>query len=104
MAALGFRADVRGELLQWRTPTLAQYQSPWASGSSSYLRLLGHSAGMALAVATSATVLAYPVAYFLAFRAGLYLAVLLVPFLTSYLLSVMAWKFLLGSKGAPTRC
>jgi spermidine/putrescine transport system permease protein len=101
MAAFSFRADIRGELLQWWTPTLAQYQSLLTE--SGYWRLLGISAGMALAVAASATVLAYPVAYFLAFRAGrragLYLVVLLVPFWTSYLLRVMAWKFMLGSEG-----
>ena len=58
---------------------------------------------MALAIAAIATLLAYPVAYFLAFRAGrragLYLILLLVPFWTSYLLRVMAWKFMLGSEG-----
>jgi spermidine/putrescine transport system permease protein len=101
MAAFSFRADIRGELLQGWTPTLAQYPSLMATGS--YWRLLGISAVMALAVAASATVLAYPVAYFLAFRAGrragLYLVVLLVPFWTSYLLRVMAWKFMLGSEG-----
>ena len=101
MAAFSFRADIRGELLQWWTPTLAQYTSLFAGGS--YWRLLGISAEMALAVAASATVLAYPVAYFLAFRAGrragLYLVLLLVPFWTSYLLRVMAWKFMLGSEG-----
>jgi spermidine/putrescine transport system permease protein len=101
MAAFSFRTDIRGELLQWWTPTLAQYQSLLVE--SGYWRLLGISAGMALAVGASATVLAYPVAYFLAFRAGrragLYLVVLLVPFWTSYLLRVMAWKFMLGSEG-----
>jgi spermidine/putrescine transport system permease protein len=54
-------------------------------------------------VATIATALAYPVAYFLAFRAGsrasLYLILLLVPFWTSYLLRVMAWKLMLGNTG-----
>src|SRR5258705_2310224 len=101
MAAFSFRADVRGELLQWWTPTLEQYASLFAAGS--YWRLLWISAEMALAIAVSATVLAYPVAYFLAFRAGrragLYLILLLVPFWTSYLLRVMAWKFMLGSEG-----
>ncbi|MGQ0601747.1 MAG: ABC transporter permease [Anaerolineales bacterium] len=101
MAAFSFRADMRGELLQGWTPTLEQYTSLFAVGS--YWRLLGLSAGMALAIAVSATVLAYPLAYFLAFRAGrragLYLVLLLVPFWTSYLLRVMAWKFMLGSDG-----
>ena len=101
MAAFSFRADIRGELLQWWSPTLVQYTSLFAAGS--YWRLLGISAGMALAISVSATVLAYPIAYFLAFRAGrragLYLVLLLVPFWTSYLMRVMAWKFMLGSDG-----
>ncbi|MGH2524309.1 MAG: ABC transporter permease, partial [Anaerolineales bacterium] len=95
------RADMRGEVLGGWTPTLAQYASLWATGS--YWRLLGISALMALAIAVSATALAYPVAYFLAFRAGrragFYLVLLLVPFWTSYLLRVMAWKIMLGSEG-----
>jgi len=101
MAAFSFRADMRGEVLQWWTPTFKQYADLFAAGS--YWRLLGISAFMALIVALSATALAYPVAYFLAFRAGrragFYLVLLLVPFWTSYLLRVMAWKFMLGSNG-----
>ncbi len=54
-------------------------------------------------MAVSATALAYPVAYFLSMRAGrkagIYLVLLLVPFWTSYLLRVMAWKIMLGSDG-----
>jgi spermidine/putrescine transport system permease protein len=48
--------------------------------------------------------LAFPIAYFLAFRAGdratLYLLLLLVPFAVSYLLRVMAWRLMLGGEGA----
>ena len=101
MAAFSFRADMRGEVLQGWMPTLKQYADVFAAGS--YQRLLATSALMALVIAVSATVLAYPIAYFLAFRAGrkagLYLILLLVPFWTSYLLRVMAWKFMLGSDG-----
>ena len=49
------------------TLSLAQYERIF--GTPSYLRLLGTSILIALAVATAATVLAYPIAYFLAFRA-----------------------------------
>src|SRR5688572_30225229 len=101
MAAFSFRADMHGEVLRVWTPTFKQYAALIASGS--YWRLLGTSALMALIVAVSATLLAYPIAYFLAFRAGaragLYLVLLLVPFWTSYLLRVMAWKIMLGSDG-----
>lgn len=101
MAAFSFRADLRGNLLQWWTPTLSQYASLAATGS--YWRLLGISALMAAGVASISVILAYPVAYFLAFRAGrragFYLVLLLIPFWTSYLLRVMAWKFMLGTEG-----
>jgi len=101
MAAFSFRADLRGGLLQAWTPTLQQYAALFAAGS--YWRLLAISVGAALVVAVISVGLAYPIAYFLAFkagrRAGLYLILLLVPFWTSYLLRVMAWKIMLGSEG-----
>jgi spermidine/putrescine transport system permease protein len=84
------------------SPSLLQYES--VLGTPSFMRLLGVSALMALGVAAVATLLAYPVAYFLAFRAReramLFLALLLVPFAASYLLRVMAWKLILGPAGA----
>ena len=101
MAAFSFRADMHGEFLQDFTPTLKQYEALFAGGS--YWRLLGLSGLMALIIAFSSTVLSFPIAYFLAFRAGRnagrYLVLLLVPFWTSYLLRVMAWKIMLGSNG-----
>jgi spermidine/putrescine transport system permease protein len=72
-------------------------------GTPAFVRLLGMSVLVALAVAALATVAAYPIAYFLTFRAGsrapLYLTLLLVPFAVSYLLRVMAWKLMLGPQG-----
>jgi spermidine/putrescine transport system permease protein len=101
MLALSFRPDLEGDLLAPFSPTLEHYQS--AAETLSYWRLLGISALMAAIVAVVATLFAFPVAYFLAFRAGpragLYLILLLVPFWTSYLLRVMAWKLMLGTHG-----
>jgi spermidine/putrescine transport system permease protein len=101
MAAFSFRTDTYGALFQNWQPGFDQYASVIATGS--YWRLLGVSSFMALLIAVSAVVLAYPLAYFLAFysgkRSGLYLVLLLVPFWTSYLLRVMAWKIMLGSDG-----
>ncbi len=99
MAAFSFRADVKGGLLQgW---TLGQYDLMLTKGD--YWWRLEISMLIALAVAVSATALAYPVAYFLAYRAkvraSFFLLLLLVPFWTSYLLRVMAWKIMLGSSG-----
>jgi spermidine/putrescine transport system permease protein len=83
-------------------PSLNHYQE--VLDTPAYLRRLGISVGLAFVVAASATVLAYPIAYFLAFRARrratIFLILLLVPFASSYLLRVMAWKLLLGREGA----
>jgi spermidine/putrescine transport system permease protein len=72
-------------------------------GTPAFVRLLGLSVLVAVAVAALATVAAYPIAYFLTFRAGarapLYLTLLLIPFAVSYLLRVMAWKLMLGPEG-----
>jgi len=101
MIALSFRADLSGQLLAPFAPTLKQYAKVFDTGS--YWNLLGISTLMAFGVATVATLAAYPLAYFLAFRAGkragLYLILLLVPFWTSYLLRVMAWRLMLDSSG-----
>ena len=82
-------------------PSAEQYAE--VLGTPAFVRLLGVSVLMAAGIAGLATVLAYPVAYFLTFRAGsraaLYLTLLLVPFAVSYLLRVMAWKLMLGPEG-----
>jgi spermidine/putrescine transport system permease protein len=84
------------------TPSLIQYQR--ILETPAYLRTLGISALMALIVAATATVLAYPVAYFLAFRAGpratVFLLMLLIPAAVSFLLRIMAWRLMLGGEGA----
>jgi spermidine/putrescine transport system permease protein len=101
MAAFSFRADTFGALFEKWHLGLNQYATIVETGS--YSRLLGISSLMALTISISAVALAYPLAYFLAFysgrRAGLYLVLLLVPFWTSYLLRVMAWKIMLGTDG-----
>jgi putative spermidine/putrescine transport system permease protein len=61
-------------------------------------------AGMAAAVTIAAAVLAFPLAYFMTFRAAprlrgwLYLAIVL-PLWSSYLVRVYAWKLLLSKEG-----
>src|SRR5512140_1941014 len=101
MAFFSFSPETTGSLFQGWVPTLKQYTD--AVANQSYWRLLGLSVVMALFVAVISLLLSYPIAYFLAFRAGrranFFLVLLLVPFWTSYLLRVMAWKFMLGSEG-----
>src|SRR5262245_51005581 len=71
--------------------------------SSIYLKLFWKSVKMSLIVSTVIVVLAYPLAYYLALsgtkRKYVLLLLLIAPFLTSYLLRVLAWKVLLGDLG-----
>jgi spermidine/putrescine transport system permease protein len=101
MAALSLREDLSGELLAPFSPTLEHYQE--LVDTPSFLRLLLTSAGIAGAVALVTTVLAFPLAYYLQFRAGarapVLLFLLLLPFWTSYLLRVVAWRVMLGTEG-----
>jgi spermidine/putrescine transport system permease protein len=70
---------------------------------SIYLGVFWRSVEMALVVSVIAIVLAYPVAYFLALVAGArrytLLLVIIAPFLTSYLLRVLAWRVILQEEG-----
>jgi len=101
MVSLSFRPELTKDLLGGFEPTFANYEQ--AISVENYWTILRTSALMAFVVAAVATALAYPIAYYLAFRAGrragTYLILLLVPFWTSYLLRVMAWKLMLGSNG-----
>src|SRR4029079_5420306 len=68
-----------------------------------YLALFWKSVKMSLIVSAIIVALAYPVAYYLALsgtkRKYVLLLLLIAPFLTSYLLRVLAWKVLLGDQG-----
>src|SRR5437773_5734442 len=71
--------------------------------SSVYLKLFWKSVKMSLIVSAIIVVLAYPLAYYLALsgtkRKYVLLLLLIAPFLTSYLLRVLAWKVTLGNQG-----
>ena len=101
MLAYSFRPNMSGSFFQLWQPSFIQYEKVISTGS--YWRLLWTSTQMALWISVFAVVLSYPIAYFLAFhgrqRVGFYLVLLLVPFWTSYLLRVMAWKIMLGTEG-----
>jgi spermidine/putrescine transport system permease protein len=68
-----------------------------------YLRLFWKSVKMSLIVSALVVLVAYPLAYYLALsgtkRKYVLLLVLIAPFLTSYLLRVLAWKVILGNEG-----
>jgi spermidine/putrescine transport system permease protein len=80
--------------------TLAQYGD--VLGRASYGRLFLRSVLISGAVTLATVALAYPIAHFVAFHARrkfIWLVALTIPFWTSYLLRVFAWKIILGFNG-----
>jgi spermidine/putrescine transport system permease protein len=79
---------------------------PWrrfVTGDSVYLSLFWKSIKMSLTASVVVVLLAYPVAYYLALVVGArkytLLLLTIAPFLTSYLLRILAWKVILGDNG-----
>lgn len=99
MASYSFRAGSFGAARH--VFTLEHYRQ--FMESRSFQHLLARSALVALETSIYCIVLAYPVAYYLAFRAGarriVLLTVILAPAWTSFLLRVLAWRLILGSEG-----
>jgi spermidine/putrescine transport system permease protein len=98
------------------TPTLNNYWTiikpgegatylgiPFPLETPIYVILLFKSLLMSFVATTVIILLAYPMAYFLAFRVTkhkiLWLIIITIPFWTSYLLRVFAWKVILGYNG-----
>jgi spermidine/putrescine transport system permease protein len=98
------------------TPTLNNYWAivkpgagnsylgiPFPFETPIYAILLVKSLLMSLIATTVIVLMAYPMAYFMAFRVTkhkiLWLILITVPFWTSYLLRVFAWKVILGFNG-----
>lgn len=84
-----------------RTFTLENYQR--LVGTSLYPSTILFSAGIALRVTLASLLLAYPLAYLLAFKVTkhrnlLYMAVI-IPLWVSYLIRAYAWKIILGQEG-----
>lgn len=99
VVVLGFREN-DGSLLG-RGFTLANIGA--AVSDPLYARVVGRSLAIAGAVTATTVLLAYPVAYYAAFHAGrwrgLVLFLVTLPFWTSYLLRVFAWKIVLAYNG-----
>lgn len=78
---------------------------PWRDFLTSrvYMPLFWKSVQMSTVVSVVSVLFAYPVAYLLALVAGrrkyTLLLVIIAPFLTSYLLRVLAWRVILGDQG-----
>jgi spermidine/putrescine transport system permease protein len=80
---------------------LDNYRSLFANAT--YLAILGKSVLVSLVATLLVLLLSYPVAAFIALRVtkhkALLLLVITIPFWTSYLLRVFAWKIILGYNG-----
>lgn len=83
------------------TLTLANYLKIF--NKQSYMLLIGKSVLISLTVTLATVLLAYPIAYFIAFKVKhhkiVWLILITIPFVTSYLLRVFAWKIILGYNG-----
>lgn len=83
-----------------RTPKLANYREAFSDPLVRFLLI--RSVLIAATVTIVTVLLAYPVAYFIAFRTHkktLWLLLITIPFWSSYLLRVYAWKLVLGFNG-----
>ena len=73
------------------------------SSEGDFLRLFFRSVSMATTSSIWAVIIAFPIAYFLAFGIKkskyTWLLIVIAPFLTSYLLRIFAWKVILGDQG-----
>ena len=99
MATLSLAGEANGaNPARW---TLANYAE--ALGNPLYRRLILRSLAIAGLVALLSVLLAYPVACYVAFtpraRRLFWIIAITVPFWTSYLLRVFAWKVILGDSG-----
>jgi len=78
----------------------SNYEQAFSDYGSQFTRSFTY----ALAATSIALLIAYPVAYVIAFRGGRYRNVLLglvvVPFFTNFLIRTLAWKTILGDQGA----
>ena len=83
-----------------RTPTLQNYRDALSDPLVHHLML--RSVWIAGAVTLVTVALAYPIAYFIAMKARkktIWLLLITIPFWSSYLLRVFAWKLILGFNG-----
>ena len=83
-----------------RTATLDNYRDAVSDPLVRYLML--RSVAIAGCVTIATVLLAYPIAYFIAFRTEkktLWLLLITIPFWSSYLLRVFSWKLILGFNG-----
>jgi len=98
MATYSFQEGTLGGEMRW---SLATYAKFWSN--QPLQRLFWRSLLISLTTAFWCVLLAYPLAYYLVFRAGerrmTLLTLIIVPAWTSYLQRILAWKLILGTEG-----
>ena len=92
-----------GELVALSDKTTYWSGIPFPLKNPAYAIVIIKSLAISFAATIAVILIAYPMAYFLAFRVTrhkmLWLIVITIPFWTSYLLRVFAWKIILGYNG-----
>lgn len=86
-----------------RTSVAAPWWDAYARGFTGYGTVFARSFGYAALATLAALLLAYPLAYVLAFRAGrlrpVLLGLVILPFFTTFLVRTFAWKTILNDGG-----
>ncbi len=90
-----------------RTSVAAPWWDGYARAFTGYGTILTRSFGFAALATLAALLLAYPLAYVLAFRAGrtrpVLLGLVILPFFTTFLVRTFAWKTILNDGGLVVR-
>jgi spermidine/putrescine transport system permease protein len=98
MSLYTLRSGTLGGEMAWSLDTYRSFLA-----NTALQRLLWRSTLVSLQTSLLCVLLAYPIAYYLAFRAGerrmTLLTIIIIPAWTSYLLRILAWKLILGSSG-----
>jgi spermidine/putrescine transport system permease protein len=98
-----FTLDNYWYLIEPSKRTIYWWGIPFPLANAVYAILLVKSIVFAFLATAGSVLVAYPMAYFLAFRVTkhkvLWLILITIPFWTSYLLRVFAWKIILGYNG-----
>jgi spermidine/putrescine transport system permease protein len=105
----GFELDPTFTLKNYWALIAPSDEVTWWSGipfplqNPAYAIVVVKSLALSFAATVAVILIAYPMAYFLAFRVVrhkmLWLIIITIPFWTSYLLRVFAWKIILGYNG-----
>src|SRR5215471_8306344 len=90
-----------------RTSVAAPWWDAYTRGFSGYGAVYARSFGFAALATVAALLLAYPLAYVLAFRAGrlrpLLFGLVILPFFTTFLVRTFAWKTIFNDEGLVVR-